>query len=134
MYLCTYFWLCWVFVAARRLSPVSVSGGYSLLRCVGFSLQWPLLLWSMGSRHAAQQLWLVGSVVVVNRPSCSEACGIFPDQGSNPCPLHWQADSQPLRHWGSPLLANFKVCNTVLLTTSNTLSSICKSLEFIHLA
>ena len=34
--------------------------------------------------------------------SCSAACGIFPDQGSNPCPLHWQADSQPLRHQGSP--------------------------------
>ena len=30
------------------------------------------------------------------------ACGIFPDQGLNPCPLHWQADSQPLRHQGSP--------------------------------
>ena len=28
---------------------------------------------------------------------------IFPDQGSNPCPLHWQADSQPLCHQGSPL-------------------------------
>ena len=26
----------------------------------------------------------------------------LPDQGSNPCPLHWQADSQPLRHQGSP--------------------------------
>ena len=25
--------------------------------------------------------------------SCSVACGIFPDQGSNPCSLHWQADS-----------------------------------------
>ena len=25
--------------------------------------------------------------------SCSTACGIFPDQGLNPCPLHWQADS-----------------------------------------
>ena len=25
--------------------------------------------------------------------SCSAACGIFPDQGLNPCPLHWQADS-----------------------------------------
>ena len=25
--------------------------------------------------------------------SCPVACGIFPDQGSNPCPLHWQADS-----------------------------------------
>ena len=22
--------------------------------------------------------------------SCSEACGIFPDQGSNPCPLHFR--------------------------------------------
>ena len=25
--------------------------------------------------------------------SCSAACGIFPDQGSNLCPLHWQVDS-----------------------------------------
>ena len=25
--------------------------------------------------------------------SCSAACGIFPAQGSNLCPLHWQADS-----------------------------------------
>ena len=33
------------------------------------------------------------SVVVVHGLSCSEECGIFPDQGSNPCPLHWQADS-----------------------------------------
>ena len=39
--------------------------------------------------------------------SCSVACGIFPDQGLNPCPLHWQVDSQPLRHQGSPLLAFF---------------------------
>ena len=42
----------------------------------------------------AQQLWLTGP--------CSAARGIFPDQGSNPCALHWQADSQPLRHQGSP--------------------------------
>ena len=25
--------------------------------------------------------------------SCPEASGIFPDQGWNPCPLHWQEDS-----------------------------------------
>ena len=55
----------------------------------------PLLLRSTGSRCA-------GSIVVAHGPSCSAACGIFPDQGSNPCPLHWQADSQPLRHQGSP--------------------------------
>ena len=34
-----------------------------------------------------------GSVAVAHGPSCSAAFGIFPDQGSNPCPLHWQADS-----------------------------------------
>ena len=34
------------------------------------------------------------SVVVAHGLSCSAACGIFPEQGSNPCPLHWQADSE----------------------------------------
>ena len=33
---------------------------------------------------------------------CSEACGIFLDQGSNPYLLHWQTDSLPLGHLGSP--------------------------------
>ena len=48
-----YFWgLCWVFVAARRLSLVAASRGYSLLRCSGFLLQWFLLLRSVGSRRA----------------------------------------------------------------------------------
>ena len=32
----------------------------------------------------------------------AEACGIFPDQGLNPCLLHWQADSHPLDHEGNP--------------------------------
>ena len=89
------FWLCWVFISVRGLPLVGASGGHSSLRCAGLSLSWPLLLQSTGSRHA-------GSVVVAHGPSCSAACGIFPDQGSNPCPLHWQADSQPLRHQGSP--------------------------------
>ena len=43
------FWLRWVFVAACGLSLVA-SGGYSSLRCAGFSLRWLLLLQSMGSR------------------------------------------------------------------------------------
>ena len=46
------FWLHWVFVAARGLSLVVASGGYSLLWCAGFSLRWLLLLQSTGSRHA----------------------------------------------------------------------------------
>ena len=90
-----FIWLCWVFVSVRGLSPVAASGGHSSSRCASLSLLRPLLLWSTGSRRA-------GSVVVAHVPSCSTACGIFPDLGSNPCPLHWQADSQPLRHQGSP--------------------------------
>ena len=30
--------------------------------------------------------------------SCSTASELFPDQGSNPCLLHWQADSSPLSY------------------------------------
>ena len=90
-----YLWLCWVFVSVRGLSLVAASGGHSSSRCVGLSLSRPLLLRSTGSRRA-------GSVIVAHGPSCSAACGIFPDRGSNPCPLHWQAESQPLRHEGSP--------------------------------
>ena len=50
IYLFIYLWLCCVFVAAHRLSLVVVSGGYSLLQCAGFSLQWLLWLQSTGSR------------------------------------------------------------------------------------
>ena len=99
--------LCWVFISARGLSLVVASGGHSSSRCTGLSLSWPLLLRSTGSRCA-------GSVVVAHGPSCSAACGIFPDQGSNPRPLHWQADSQPLRHQGSPIFSFLRNLHTVL--------------------
>ena len=97
----TYFWLCWVLASVRGLSPVAASGGHSSSRCAGLSLSRPLLLRSTGSRRA-------GSVVVARGPSRSTACGILPDQSSNPCPLHWQADSHPLRHQGSPKSNPFK--------------------------
>ena len=93
-----YFWLHWVFFAGCGLSLVVASGGYTLLRCMGFSLWWLLLLHSMGCRCVgsvvvAHGLQSAGSVVVAHGLSSSMACGIFPDQGSNPCPLHWQVDS-----------------------------------------
>ena len=62
-----------------RLSLVEANGSHSSLRHLDFSLWWFLLLQSTGSRY-------VGSVIVVHGLSCSEACGIFPDRGSNPCP------------------------------------------------
>ena len=90
-----YFWLCWVFFCVPGLPLVAASGGHSSSRCADLSLSRPLPLRSTGSRRA-------GSAIVAHGPSCSAACGILPDQGSNPCLLHWQADSQPLRHQGSP--------------------------------
>ena len=80
----------------RAFSVVAASGGLSSSRCAALSLSRPLPLRSTGSRRA-------GSAIVAHGPSFSAACGIFPDQGSNPCPPHWQADSQPLRHQGSPI-------------------------------
>ena len=94
-YLCIYLFI-YGCVAACGLSLVAASGSYSSLLCAGFWLWCLLLLRSTGSRCA-------GSVVVARGLSCYAACGIFPDQGSNPCPLCWQANSQPLRHQGSPL-------------------------------
>ena len=102
----------------RGLSLVAASGGRSSSRCAGLSLSRPLLLRSTSSRRA-------GSVVVAHGPSRSAACGIFPDQDSNPCPLHWQADPQPLRHQGSPdflirvILVGMQWCLTVVLVNSS---------------
>ena len=70
-----YFWLGWVLVAAHRLAAHGC-GEWRLL----FIAVLGLLLWqSTDSRR-------VGSVVAAHGPSCPMACGIFPDQGSNPSP------------------------------------------------
>ena len=53
-------------------------------------------------RAWAQGTW--AAIAVAHWRSGLVACGIFLDQGSNPCPLHWQAYSWPLDHQGSLLL------------------------------
>ena len=107
----------WAGSSLLSMGPSSCGerGAALQLRCSGFSLWWPLLLQSMGFRHMgfsscgvwAQLLWLTGSVIFAHRPSCSAACGILLDHGSNPCPLHWQVDYQPLDHQGRLLLLTF---------------------------
>ena len=95
-----FLWLCWFLASVRGPSPAAASGGHSSSRCVGPSPLRSLLLRSTGSRRA-------GSAIVAHGPSRFAACGILPDQGSNPCPLHRQADPQPLCHQGSPHLFFF---------------------------
>ena len=82
-----FFWLfIYLFMAvlglrfcARAFSSCGERGPLFIAVC-GLSLSRPLLLQSTSSRRAC-------SVVVAHGPSCSAACGIFPDQGSNLCPL-----------------------------------------------
>ena len=66
-------WLCWVFAAVQAALQ---------LRGTGAALRWLL------SGSVALGTWL-GLQVVERGLSCSSACGIFEDQGSNPCLLHW---------------------------------------------
>ena len=79
-----YLRLCWVSDAVHGLSPVAVSRGYSSLQHAGFSF------------CRAGALGVRASGVVMHRLGCPRARGIILDQGSNPCPLLWQTDSQPL--------------------------------------
>ena len=60
------------------------NGGYSLAAVTKLLFVVPFL-WSMGSRCA-------DSVAVFHWPSFPLVCRIFLDQGSNPCPLHLQAE------------------------------------------
>lgn len=73
-YLSIYFWLHWVLVVWWGLLTTMI-----------------LFLGRMGSKQT-------GSVVVVPRLSFSTACEICLDQGSSPCPPHWQVDSHPPHH------------------------------------
>ena len=84
-----------VFISAPRPSLATVSGGYSPVVVLG-------LLNAVASHCGQRALGCTGSVTVVHRLSHSAAYGNFLDQGSNPRPLHWHRDSQPLDHQGSP--------------------------------
>ena len=83
---------------------VSGSGGYSLAAVCR-------LLMVVASPVGQQGLQDLGTSVVAapgfqstvaHELSCSMACGIFLDQASDLCLLHWQANSLPLSYQGSP--------------------------------
>ena len=105
-----WFWLCWVFTAACRLS---VSLQQALLFVVV-----PGLLTAVISLAVEHRLYSSGSVVVVHRLNFPKACGTFPDQGPKPCPLHWQLDSYPLYHQRrSPVPHDRQACGSDIATS-----------------
>ena len=107
IYLLIYFWLPSVFMAAHQLFRVVVHG--LVLAVASLVVEHGLRI------HGLQQLEHMDSRAcgVVHRLSCSMAYGIFLDQGWNASPLHWQADSSPLDHQGSPARFSGIFCSTV---------------------
>ena len=127
------FWLCWVCTAAHGLSLVAESRGFSrrgarASHCGGFprcraqaavtgasvaaargliscGLQ---ALERAGLSSCGQELSSMAWAAVAYGLSGSVACGILPDRGSSPCPLHWKADSYLLYHQGNPGLSLLK--------------------------
>ena len=73
LFLCFYFQLHWVFLAACELSRVAAGGSCSLV--VGASAV------SMGAGRTGSRAQ--APVVVMHRLRCPLECGIFPDQGLN---------------------------------------------------
>ena len=103
---------------------VVANGSYSVPAVCG---RWLLLLWSMAVGHVDF------SSVACGLTSCDSwaleyrlnSCGTWaqllrgmwnlPTWGSNPCLLHWQADSLPQSHQGTPPERAFKNANLILL-------------------
>ena len=100
--------LCFVNEIQCTSEPSSIDYYYCLF-IFGCAGPWLIcrLFSSCGEQGLLSLRWLLllrskGSIVVVHRLSCPVACGILRDQGLNPCLLHWQTDSLPLSHQGSP--------------------------------
>ena len=102
LFIYIYFWLFWVFVSVRGISLVAASRGHFI------AVRGPLTVAaSLVAEHRLQtrRLSSCGSRVQLLRGMWD-----LPRPGLEPVSLHWQADSQPLRHQGSPFtysLVNF---------------------------
>ena len=90
------------------LSIFFISIFFKIFGCAGSLLLHRLLIMvtSLVEEHGLWGTWALAAMS--SGLSCSSAHGIFPDQGSNPCLLHWQMDYLPLSHQGSPVLSFLK--------------------------
>ena len=120
----TCFWLCCVLVAALALLELQCVGAPP--RC---STRAPHRTWLLGCSTGSgcaglsscsmqsQQLWLLGSRAQAHGLSWSEASGIFLDQGSNLCLLHWR---WILYHWATREASVFSLSFHKIPSYSNT--------------
>ena len=91
-----FFWLQWIFLAARGLSFTVACRLLIVVASLfvehGLQAQGIQQLRRSGSAVVVHGIWSLDSAAGLHGLSYLTACGIFPDQGSNPGPLHWQAN------------------------------------------
>ena len=134
---CVFSFLYGVFFIFQISLFMTTLGLHSCLRAFSNLSEWGLLSsWGVQASHyddffhcgaralgtqasvvVGSGLQSAGSVVVVQGFSCSAACGIFLDQGSNPCLQHWQ---WILYHWAA------RETQQVFLTSQSLWFLICK--------
>ena len=113
IYLCIYFGctgsllLLGLFSSCEGLlSSCGVWMGLSLWSFLCYKAQavgtWALVAVVGGLNRCSSWALESSPVDVAHGLSCAAACGIFPNQLSNPCLRHRYADSLPLSHQGSP--------------------------------
>ena len=93
----------WAGTALCRCAQVCHCRGFSYCRVSALEARASVLA-ACGSVVSAPQLLSADSIVVAQGLGFSAACGVFLDQGWNPCLLHCQEDL-PLSHLGSPVLS-----------------------------
>ena len=111
------FLLCRVFCCCVQAfsscdEPLLCRCGARVSHCGGFSRCRAQALGHGGFSSCSLQALECMQNVVLYGLSHSVARGIFPDQGLNQCPLHWQADSYPLSQQGSPMVLSTIKCWT----------------------
>ena len=129
----------WAFFSSCSERGILSSCCAEASHCSGFSCCWTWALGAQASVAGAHGLSSWGFQALEHRfNSCgtragySVVCGIFLDQRSNLCLLHWQADFSPLSHQGSPRSApsisfihfpkQLAVCWTLYLCPINSFS------------
>ena len=89
----------WTFSSCSKRGAPFCCGAWAS-HCGGFSCCGARLMGSWASVVAAHGLQSVGSIIFM----CTGLVGLGMWDLPWPCPLHWQADSYPLYHQGSPIL------------------------------
>ena len=107
IYLFIQFWLYWVFIATWAFSSCSEQASH----CSGFSLR-TQALGHVGFSSCDPQALSTASVVLAHGLSCAEVCGIFPDQGSNTCLLHWPGRVFTTEPLGKPEIILICLCSS----------------------